>query len=124
MRFRQFARHVLRSYGSGASAVAFAFLMTLSLVAMPVQACSCGETGDWGFIGPQDGLGSMGEAGGQFFGLHMIAVDSEGLIYTGEVDSSRVQRFAPSNTPRGRLLQQLADLPYLQVITPHNTSAW
>ena len=56
-------------------------------------------------------LGSMGEAGGQFFGLHMIAVDSEGYIYTGEVDSFRVQRFVPSNTPRGQLLQQLADMP-------------
>ena len=56
-------------------------------------------------------LGSMGEAGGQFFGLHMIAVDAEGFIYTGEVDSFRVQRFAPSNTPRGQLLQQLAELP-------------
>jgi sugar lactone lactonase YvrE len=30
-------------------------------------------------------LGSMGENGGQFFGLHMIAVDSRGNIYTGEV---------------------------------------
>ena len=56
-------------------------------------------------------LGSMGEAGGQFFGLHMIAVDSEGYIYTGEVDSFRVQRFAPSNTPGGQLLQQLAEMP-------------
>ena len=56
-------------------------------------------------------LGSMGEAGGQFFGLHMIAVDSEGFIYTGEVDSFRVQRFAPAATPRGQLLRQLAELP-------------
>ena len=39
------------------------------------------------------------------------AVDSEGFIYTGEVDSFRVQRFAPSNTPRGQLLQQLSELP-------------
>lgn len=39
-------------------------------------------------------LGSMGENGGQFFGLHMIAVDSKGNIYTGEVfNGERVQRF-------------------------------
>jgi DNA-binding beta-propeller fold protein YncE len=42
-------------------------------------------------------LGSMGENGGQFFGLHMIAVDSRGNIYTGEVFAGqRVQRFVPS----------------------------
>jgi len=41
-------------------------------------------------------LGSMGENGGQFFGLHMIAVDSRGTIYTGEVFAGqRVQRFVP-----------------------------
>lgn len=41
-------------------------------------------------------LGSMGENGGQFYGLHMIAVDSKGNIYTGEVfGGERVQRFAP-----------------------------
>ena len=41
-------------------------------------------------------LGSMGENGGQFFGLHMIAVDSTGNIYTGEVFAGqRVQRFVP-----------------------------
>jgi DNA-binding beta-propeller fold protein YncE len=41
-------------------------------------------------------LGSMGENGGQFFGLHMIAVDSKGVIYTGEVfNGERVQRFLP-----------------------------
>ncbi len=42
-------------------------------------------------------MGSMGENGGQFFGLHMIAVDSKGDIYTGEVFAGeRVQRFIPS----------------------------
>lgn len=42
-------------------------------------------------------LGSMGENGGQFFGLHMIAVDSRGNIYTGEVFAGeRVQRFIPT----------------------------
>jgi len=42
-------------------------------------------------------LGSMGENGGQFFGLHMIAVDSQGRIYTGEVfNGERVQRFVPA----------------------------
>jgi hypothetical protein len=41
-------------------------------------------------------MGSMGENGGQFFGLHMIAVDSKGDIYTGEVSAGeRVQRFVP-----------------------------
>jgi len=41
-------------------------------------------------------MGSMGENGGQFFGLHMIAVDSKGDIYTGEVFAGeRVQRFLP-----------------------------
>ena len=41
-------------------------------------------------------MGSMGENGGQFFGLHMIAVDSKGIIYTGEVfNGERVQRFVP-----------------------------
>ena len=54
------------------------------------------------FLNRDDGktlgtLGSMGENGGQFFGLHMIAVDSKGNIYTGEVFAGeRVQRFVPS----------------------------
>ena len=53
------------------------------------------------FLNRDDGkiigtLGSMGENGGQFFGLHMIAVDSRGNIYTGEVFAGeRVQRFVP-----------------------------
>lgn len=55
--------------------------------------------------------GHMGENGGQFFGLHMIAVDSQGNIYTGEVFAGeRVQRFVPTDSPRGELLQQLADI--------------
>jgi hypothetical protein len=54
-------------------------------------------------------LGSMGEGGGQFFGLHMIAVDSKGLIYTGEVFAGeRVQRFVPADSPRGKILDQLS----------------
>jgi DNA-binding beta-propeller fold protein YncE len=41
-------------------------------------------------------MGSMGENGGMFYGLHMIAVDSKGTIYTGEVFAGeRVQRFLP-----------------------------
>ncbi|MDA1184197.1 MAG: hypothetical protein O2930_06080 [Acidobacteria bacterium] len=56
-------------------------------------------------------LGSMGDSGGSFYGLHMIAVDSKGNIYTGEVFAGeRVQRFVPTTSPRGRLLQQLASL--------------
>jgi sugar lactone lactonase YvrE len=53
------------------------------------------------FINREDGkiigqMGTMGENGGQFFGLHMIAVDSKGIIYTGEVfQGERVQRFLP-----------------------------
>ncbi|HEY6345860.1 MAG TPA: hypothetical protein VIY49_30590 [Bryobacteraceae bacterium] len=53
------------------------------------------------FLNREDGkvigkMGSMGENGGQFFGLHMIAVDSKGDIYTGEVfQGERVQRFLP-----------------------------
>jgi hypothetical protein len=53
------------------------------------------------FLNREDGavagtLGSMGQNGGQFFGLHMIAVDSRGNIYTGEVwNGERVQRFVP-----------------------------
>jgi DNA-binding beta-propeller fold protein YncE len=54
-------------------------------------------------------LGSMGENGGQFFGLHMIATDSKGNIYTGEVFAGeRVQRFVPADSPRGKLLDQLS----------------
>jgi hypothetical protein len=57
-------------------------------------------------------LGSMGENGGQFYGLHMIATDSRGTIYTGEVFAGeRVQRFVPANSPRGKVLQQLSKTP-------------
>ena len=68
------------------------------------------------FINRDDGsivseMGRMGENGGQFFGLHMIAVDSAGNLYTGEVFAGeRVQRFVPSDTPKGQLLQQIADM--------------
>jgi hypothetical protein len=56
-------------------------------------------------------MGSMGENGGQWFGLHMIAVDSKGNIYTGEVFAGeRVQRFVPAESPRGKLLEQLSRL--------------
>ena len=53
------------------------------------------------FLNREDGkvvgkMGSMGQNGGQFFGIHMIAVDSKGDIYTGEVfNGERVQRFVP-----------------------------
>jgi hypothetical protein len=53
------------------------------------------------FLNREDGkvlghVGSMGENAGQFYGLHMIAVDSQGDIYTGEVfGGERVQRFLP-----------------------------
>jgi len=39
-------------------------------------------------------VGSAGDNGGQFHGLHMAAVDSQGNLYTGEVQNGeRVQRF-------------------------------
>jgi hypothetical protein len=57
-------------------------------------------------------MGNMGDSGGEFYGLHMISVDSQGNIYTGEVQQGeRVQRFVPSESVKGRLLQQLADMP-------------
>ena len=68
------------------------------------------------FLNREDGklvgqMGNMGENGGQFFGLHMIAVDSQGNIYTGEVfNGERVQRFVPAESTRGKLLEQLARL--------------
>jgi len=68
------------------------------------------------FLNREDGelvgeMGNMGDSGGQFYGLHMIAVDSEGNIYTGEVQQGeRVQRFVPTDSPRGELLQRLADM--------------
>ena len=55
------------------------------------------------FLNREDGkvlgrVGSMGDNGGQFYGLHMIATDSKGNIYTGEVQNGeRVQRFVPVN---------------------------
>ncbi|MBI4888596.1 MAG: hypothetical protein HY824_15980 [Acidobacteria bacterium] len=66
------------------------------------------------FLNRSDGkvvgtLGSMGDSGGQFYGLHMIAVDSKGNIYTGEVFAGeRVQRFVPADSPRGKVLEQLS----------------
>jgi hypothetical protein len=50
----------------------------------------------------------MGDNGGQFFGFHMIAVDPDGNVYTGEVfTGQRAQRFVPADSPKGRLLQQV-----------------
>ena len=41
-------------------------------------------------------VGSMGQNAGEFFGLHMEAVDTKNNIYTGEVFyGERVQRFVP-----------------------------
>jgi hypothetical protein len=66
------------------------------------------------FLNRKDGkvvgtLGQMGENGGLFYGLHMIATDSKGTIYTGEVFAGeRVQRFVPADSPRGKVLEQLA----------------
>src|SRR3984885_12656488 len=54
------------------------------------------------FLNREDGkvlghVGSMGQNGGEFFGLHMEAVDSKGAVYTGEVFAGeRVQRFLPA----------------------------
>lgn len=66
------------------------------------------------FLNREDGklvgqMGGMGDNGGQWYGLHMIAVDSKGNIYTGEVFAGeRVQRFVPADSPRGKLLEQLS----------------
>ena len=64
------------------------------------------------FLNREDGkllgqFGTMGENGGQWFGLHMIAIDSQGNIYTGEVfNGERVQRFVPADSARGKQLAQ------------------
>jgi len=69
------------------------------------------------FVNRADGrvlgeMGHMGENGGQFFGLHMIAVDSRGNVYTGEVfQGERVQRFVPADSAKGRLLKRLPETP-------------
>lgn len=68
------------------------------------------------FLNREDGkvvgqMGGMGESGGQWFGLHMIAVDPQGNIYTGEVfNGERVQRFVPADSPKGKLLEQASRL--------------
>ena len=42
-------------------------------------------------------FGRMGRMAGEFYGLHNLAVDSSGNLYTGEVRSGkRVQKFAPT----------------------------
>jgi hypothetical protein len=44
------------------------------------------------------GFGRSGRQAGNFHWVHSIAVDSQGNIYTGEVDNGkRVQRFKPTN---------------------------
>jgi DNA-binding beta-propeller fold protein YncE len=66
------------------------------------------------FVNRADGtvlgrFGSMGENGGQFFGLELAATDSRNNIYTGEVFAGeRVQRLVPAESPRGKLLEQLS----------------
>jgi hypothetical protein len=55
--------------------------------------------------------GSMGDNGGQFFGLELSVTDSRNNIYTGEVFAGkRVQRLVPADSPRGELLEQLSTL--------------
>ena len=57
-------------------------------------------------------FGTMGDQGGLFYGLHMVEVDSRNYIYTGEVFSGeRIQRFVPSDSARGKLLEQLSAMP-------------
>src|SRR5688572_9454997 len=52
-------------------------------------------------------FGSMGDNGGQFFGLELAATDSRGNIYTGEVFAGqRVQRLVPADSARGKILEQ------------------
>jgi hypothetical protein len=55
--------------------------------------------------------GSMGDNGGQFFGLELSVTDSRNNVYTGEVFAGkRVQRLVPADSPRGKLLEQLSTL--------------
>lgn len=43
-------------------------------------------------------IGFQGHSGGGFRWLHMVATDSKGIVYTGEVDSGkRVQKFVPAS---------------------------
>jgi len=69
------------------------------------------------FVNRADGAvlgryGSMGDNGGQFYGLELAATDSRGYIYTGEVFAGeRVQRLVPADSPRGKLLEQLSRVP-------------
>jgi hypothetical protein len=54
-------------------------------------------------------FGSMGDNGGQFYGLELGVTDSRGYLYTGEVFAGeRVQRFVPADSARGRILEQLS----------------
>jgi DNA-binding beta-propeller fold protein YncE len=47
-----------------------------------------------------DRIGRRGRGAGEFHWIHILAVDSEGNIYTGEVDSGpRVQKFARYGSP-------------------------
>ena len=69
------------------------------------------------FVNRADGkvlgrYGSMGENAGQFYGIELAATDSRGYVYTGEVFAGeRVQRLVPSDSARGKLLEQLSRLP-------------
>jgi Lactonase, 7-bladed beta-propeller len=50
-------------------------------------------------------VGSFGESGtnaGEFRNVHSLVVDSNGCVYTGEIEGKRVQRFTPE-TKGGRL---------------------
>ncbi len=51
------------------------------------------------------GFGSAGHNAGEFTLLHMIAVDSKGVLYTSEtVDGRRLQKFVPNGfVPEGKL---------------------
>jgi hypothetical protein len=61
--------------------------------------------------GRSSGIGTMGDQGGLFYGLHMVEVDSRDYIYTGEVFAGqRIQRFVPAGSPRGKLLEQLSSI--------------
>ena len=46
-------------------------------------------------------MGNMSDSGGQFFGLHMIAVDSDGNIYTGVVQEGDHANRKVDRTTRG-----------------------
>jgi hypothetical protein len=48
-----------------------------------------------------DSYGRFGHMAGQFYGVHNIAVDSHGHVFTTEVfEGKRIQRWVPQQSPK------------------------